>query len=86
MLRIGGYNLSLKDTVTWARRRYPNLDIYDESLIPNIIEDHLEFAEGLQVICTVTIREKQEAVLRFRHAHRETSLRDRNSLRAFPSG
>ncbi|KAG5349370.1 hypothetical protein C0989_004351 [Termitomyces sp. Mn162] len=60
MIKIGGYILSFKDAVSWARRRYPDLDIYDEGLIPNIIEDHLLFAEGMEVICTVTIREHRK--------------------------
>ncbi|KAH0588138.1 hypothetical protein J132_10504 [Termitomyces sp. J132] len=57
MIKIGGYILSYKDAVSWARRRYPNLDIYDEDVIPNIIEDHLESAKDLKVNCTVYIGE-----------------------------
>ena len=60
MLKIAGYILSYEDALSWARRRYPDLDIYDEDVIPNIIEDHLESAEGLNVPCIATIRENRK--------------------------
>ncbi|KAG6871669.1 hypothetical protein C0995_001612 [Termitomyces sp. Mi166 len=40
MLQVGGYILSYADAVTWARRRFPGIDIYDEDMIPNVIQRH----------------------------------------------
>ncbi|KNZ72578.1 hypothetical protein J132_02579 [Termitomyces sp. J132] len=40
MIKVGGYILSYEDTVAWARRRYPGIDIYDENLIPYIAKRH----------------------------------------------
>ncbi|KNZ77988.1 hypothetical protein J132_02631 [Termitomyces sp. J132] len=40
MIKAGGYILSYQDTMSWARRRYPDIDIYDETLIPYIVRRH----------------------------------------------
>ncbi|KAG6882826.1 hypothetical protein C0992_010568 [Termitomyces sp. T32_za158] len=57
MLRIGGYVMSLRDITDWARRRFPGIDIYDEGIIPSIIREHAEEAEGLKLRIVPTMRD-----------------------------
>jgi hypothetical protein len=37
MYLVGGYVVSWEDTHAWALRRWPDINIYNESLVPNII-------------------------------------------------
>ncbi|KAH0578708.1 hypothetical protein H2248_003836 [Termitomyces sp. 'cryptogamus'] len=40
MIKAGGYILGYQDTASWARRRSPDINIYDETLIPDIVRRH----------------------------------------------
>ncbi|KAG6888524.1 hypothetical protein C0995_007636 [Termitomyces sp. Mi166 len=38
MIVIGGYTMTFEDAKAWALRRYPGINIYDDDLIPHIIQ------------------------------------------------
>ncbi|KAG6818551.1 hypothetical protein H0H93_004090, partial [Arthromyces matolae] len=40
MYKVGGYVLTTEDAVAWAKRRWDDIDVYDERVIAGIIRIH----------------------------------------------